>query len=88
MNLPNAFSPNGDGKNEIFRVINGQQIEKLRLEIFNRFGQKVFETDDYKAGWDGNLKGVAQPAGIYIWSCKFTQTRIDMYRKGVVALIR
>ncbi|RYY13877.1 MAG: gliding motility-associated C-terminal domain-containing protein [Chitinophagaceae bacterium] len=87
INFPNAFSPNGDSKNEVFRLINGHRVEAFRLEIFNRFGQKVFETNDHKAGWNGQYKGVLQARGIYVWRCTFTQTGITLRKKGAVALI-
>lgn len=85
--FPNAFTPNGDGKNELFRVINGQQAEGFHLTIFNRFGQKVFEAVDPGAGWNGRFQGLLQGRGIYTWVCSFKQAGIRINKKGFVMLI-
>lgn len=62
--LPNAFSPNGDGTNDVLYV-RGVHIIKVELMIYNRYGQKVFETDDQEDGWDGFFDGKQAPAGAY-----------------------
>ncbi|MFM7024336.1 MAG: gliding motility-associated C-terminal domain-containing protein [Flavobacteriales bacterium] len=59
--LPNAFSPNGDGINDVFAV-QGESIYIMRLSIFNRWGELVFETTDPSKGWDGN----GAPIGVYV----------------------
>ena len=51
--VPNAFTPNHDGRNEIFRPLVFGQLVKYRFMIFNRWGQKIFETEDSLQGWDG-----------------------------------
>ncbi|MBS1623238.1 MAG: gliding motility-associated C-terminal domain-containing protein, partial [Bacteroidetes bacterium] len=64
--IPNAFSPNGDGNNDVFYVY-GEGIKTLRMTIFNRWGEKVFESDNQSQGWDGTYRGVLQEPGIYIY---------------------
>lgn len=66
-NVPNAFTPNGDGKNDIFRVA-AFGVENMDLRIFNRFGQLVFQTNDPLIGWDGTYKGVPQPIDAYAYT--------------------
>jgi gliding motility-associated-like protein len=56
--VPNAFTPNNDGENDDFRVY-GSFIEEMNLIVFNRWGQKVFETNDQQVGWDGTFNGKA-----------------------------
>lgn len=64
--LPNAFTPNGDGLNDVYR---GKPIgikDFRYLKIFNRFGQQIFSTTDYQNGWDGTFKGKKQNSGVYV----------------------
>src|SRR5690606_20173482 len=62
--FPNAFSPNGDGANDIYMPY-GKNIKLIEYYIFNRWGEKVFESKSEFIGWDGKYKGIQQPAGIY-----------------------
>ncbi|MCW3125076.1 MAG: sprB, partial [Bacteroidetes bacterium] len=64
--VPNAFSPNGDGANDEF-IVYGEGIKTIKMTIFNRWGEKVFESNDQSQGWDGSYKGVQQPPGVYIY---------------------
>lgn len=64
--IPNAFTPNGDGKNDFFSIV-PVQIKTKRFAIFNRWGSLVFQTSDGKLRWDGRIKGILQPPGTYIW---------------------
>ncbi len=63
--LPTAFTPNGDGLNDVFEIINPQGVESVSLNIFNRWGQKVFETSDPYEGWDGTFNQTEQEVGVY-----------------------
>lgn len=62
--IPNAFSPNDDGKNDFFEVF-GDDFSEFQLLLVNRWGQKVFETNSTSKTWDGTTAGVAQPGGVY-----------------------
>ena len=65
--VANAFTPNGDGKNDIFKPIYiGISVLKY-FRVFNRYGQMVFETRQPLQGWDGNLYGNPAPEGPYVW---------------------
>jgi len=87
--VPSAFTPNGDGKNDIFKVgsISFQKLEEFR--IFNRWGQEVFYTTDPKKGWDGTFNGQSQEMGVYNYIIRlaYPDGKVDTY-KGSVTLIR
>lgn len=67
--VPNVFSPNGDGYNDIMRV-RGKGIEDLQFIIFNRWGEKVFESTDINAGWDGTYKGEPMNLSVFVYVLK------------------
>jgi len=64
--VPNTFSPNQDNKNEIFNAVT-RGVNKYSIQIFNRWGQKVFESNDLNNGWDGTFKGQVCQSGVYGW---------------------
>jgi gliding motility-associated-like protein len=70
--FPNAFTPNNDGLNDIFRLKYPGHAADYNLQIFNRWGQKIFETCDTSLGWDGRLDNQLQPEGTYIWIVRYT----------------
>ncbi|MCX8020569.1 MAG: gliding motility-associated C-terminal domain-containing protein, partial [Chitinophagaceae bacterium] len=87
--LPNAFTPNGDGKNDIFipHYVGIKQIHQFK--VFNRWGQEVFSTRNLQDGWDGNRLGLPQPSGTYVWMVEaVTSDNQKIFRKGIVTLIR
>lgn len=66
LEMPNAFSPNGDGINDVYRAkSNYRSIVEFRAVIFNRWGQKLYEWDDPAGGWDGKYKGKDVAQGVY-----------------------
>ena len=86
--IPSAFSPNGDGFNDVLRVIAPTQTVTL-FEIFDRWGKKVFVSYDQAHGWDGKVKGIVQPGGIYVWYCRAkTRTGVNVEKKGWVMLMQ
>lgn len=87
--IPNAFTPNADSKNDIFRPIFPAPVTNYRMQIWDRRGMKIFESADQKAGWDGRYKGAIQGNDIYVYTIVFTD--IDghhVVKKGIVALVR
>lgn len=64
--IPNAFTPNGDGLNDTFGG-KGEGITEYNLQIFNRFGNLIFESNDMKNQWDGNYKNEIAPIGVYVY---------------------
>ncbi len=69
--VPNIFSPNGDGDNDVLYV-RGQGITELDLRIFNRWGEMVFETTDLNVGWDGTYKGKPLDNAVFVYDLKAT----------------
>jgi len=87
--LPSAFTPDGDGRNDVFRVVNANVQRLLEFRVFNRWGQEVFSTTDIRKGWDGTWGGEAQPMGVYQYLIRvgYADQTIETY-KGDVTLIR
>ncbi len=90
LHYPTAFTPDkqGDIKNEIFRVF-GQYVSKFEMNIFNRWGELLFTTNNLDLGWDGNYKGKEQPEGTYAFVANITDlTGRTFKRSGSVVLLR
>lgn len=86
--IPNAFSPNGDGLNDVLKVY-GYIIRDLRFVVFNQWGEKIFESRNQASGWDGTYKGKQQPSGVYIYLCDITlKDGTKMQKKGSINLVR
>ncbi len=87
--IPNAFTPDGNSLNDIFKPTIFQAVQSFSFIVFNRYGQKVFETHEYGQGWDGTLKGKAQPAGSYVYNIRYTNIfGVETVENGSVLLIR
>lgn len=85
--LPTAFTPNGDGVNDVF-MYRGNLIEQIELKIFNRWGELVFYTDQLDAGWDGVHNGVPAPEGSYVYHVYVTDELGNQFRqKGAFTLL-
>ena len=87
--VPTAFSPDGDGINDIFRPIalGIKSIESFR--VYNRWGQMVYSTSQIGQGWNGKFGGVDQPAGTFVWYAEATNYKDKkIKKKGTVILIR
>ena len=86
--IPTAFSPNDDGKDEVYYVF-GHCITEMQLLIFDRWGEKVFETTDQTVGWDGRYKGQMENAGVFMYSFNGTLTTGEkINKKGNITLMR
>lgn len=88
--LPNAFSPNKDGVNDGFGIVRSRGLkELLEFRVYNRWGQLIFETNDFTARWDGNFKGVPQELGVYVFYIKaLTFLDNEYVQQGNITLIR
>jgi gliding motility-associated-like protein len=88
--VPSAFTPNGDGLNDYLRPNNAIKATNLEFKVFNRWGQIVFESRNWREGWDGKLKGITQSAGVYVWFLRYTHanTGEKVFQKGTTTLIR
>ena len=90
--MPNAFTPNGDGLNDIFRAVpKYDYISSYQLTIYNRWGQQIFECNDIDCGWDGTYHSNASPNGAYIYRIVYkeiSQTGKTKTLEGTVVLVR
>lgn len=87
--LPDAFTPNGDGLNDVFKIITDGNHKITTFRILNRWGQVVFETADESKGWDGTWGGVAQSIGTYYYYLKYRCVNgSDIETKGEITLVR
>jgi gliding motility-associated-like protein len=88
--FPSAFTPNNDGKNDWFKMLGGYNFKEYHLVVYNRWGQKVFETFEPAKGWNGIFGGQLQPTATFVWYCEFKKPgNADKTKmKGTVTLIR
>jgi gliding motility-associated-like protein len=87
--IPSAFTPNGDFKNDTFKPLIGVATNNYRMQIYNRWGQLIFETNNSLQGWDGKYGGVPQPNGTYVYHISFTDPDgFVVDRRGTVVLIK
>jgi gliding motility-associated-like protein len=88
--VPSAFTPDGDGRNDVFRV-RGPELEDFRMEVFDRSGKRIFMTERYGDGWDGRIdpEDRKAPQGAYPYIIRGTDENGDpIEMKGMVNLIR
>ena len=87
--VPDAFTPNGDNKNDIFRIRTYGLSEVKAFRVFNRWGEMVFETYDVNEGWDGKWQGQLCHPAVYVWYIQGTCANgVELLKKGNVTLIR
>jgi gliding motility-associated-like protein len=86
--IPNTFTPNGDGRNDIFYVY-GNAIVKLKMRVYNQWGQFLYQSLNIQNGWDGTYKGQMQPNGVYVYYVDLELTDgTKTMRKGTITLLR
>lgn len=87
--FPSAFTPNGDGINDVFRPVTKERFMYFDLAIFNRLGQRVFHTNTSQTAWDGKVRNIPQPMQTLVWRCKYQfYNSQPIISKGTVVLIR
>ena len=87
--VPTAFTPNGDGLNDIFKPILIGMKSLTLFRVYNRWGQLVFSTSNASIGWDGTFKGIQQNSGSYVWIADgISYEGVNIQQKGNVVLIR
>ncbi len=86
--VPNIFSPNGDNNNDVI-FVHGQDIKTLQWMIYDRWGEKIFASEDLAVGWDGTFKGKEMPAGVYVFRLTITfNDGTEIKKKGNITLVR
>lgn len=90
IDVPNAFTPNADTRNDLLYPLNAIKAEELDFKVYNRWGQLIFHTNNWKKGWDGTYNGKEQPAGTYVWTLQYLHrdTKQLIKKKGTSLLVR
>jgi gliding motility-associated-like protein len=87
--VPNAFAPDVDGPDNLFRAsASANSCGSYILRVYDRWGTLMFESDKPYIGWDGTYQGQAMPPGVYVWDIEFTGRDRGLRRKGDVSLVR
>ena len=89
--VPNAFTPNSDGLNDMFKIKILGEITVRSFKVYDRMGQMIFSTSDPEnKGWNGKFKGIDQPTAVYVWvlDCYDDYYQKSFKRKGVITLVR
>ena len=87
--IPSAFTPNNDNLNETFGVVDNTTLPFFSLQIYSKWGQLIFSSNDVTKKWDGTFKGKKMPNGSYVWMLNYTNSRgRKFYEQGTVMLIR
>jgi gliding motility-associated-like protein len=87
--IPTGFTPNNDQLNDIFRAKVYGIVESFNLQVYDRWGNLVFSTNDPKNGWDGKTKGIPANTGVFIWQCRYKLLGEKQgFQKGTLTLIR
>lgn len=87
--MPSAFSPNGDGNNDLFRPKIYDAVSKYELKVYNRWGGLIFQTNDPKIGWDGYCSGVPQHSQAFVYVCTFHTSKNEPKEyRGTVMLVK
>lgn len=86
--VPTAFTPNGDGQNDVF-LVRGGPFKTMNLRIYNNWGQFIFESNNQLEGWNGTFNGTEQPLGVFVWVVEVEMLNGKKIKKtGDVTLIR
>jgi gliding motility-associated-like protein len=94
--IPNAFTPNGDGLNDVFGPVSDDLLS-VRFWVFNRWGEQVFESSSHNCAWDGIFKGNPAPCEVYSWVLEWEYTYLTAHKssmslngkkQGIVLLLR
>jgi len=90
--IPNAFTPNNDGLNDIFNIESQCRFIEFNLKIYNRWGELIFETKDEDKGWNGKYKNKTCQNGVYVWllnyKAKINHKIIKKQKCGIVTLVK
>lgn len=87
--VPNAFSPNGDGQNDVFApMLQCNEVADFQFHVYSRWGNQLFESKDLVHGWDGIFNGALAPVGVYVWRVNFSIRGNPYVLQGDVTLVR
>ncbi|MEL7247086.1 MAG: gliding motility-associated C-terminal domain-containing protein [Bacteroidota bacterium] len=86
--IPDIFSPNGDGVNDLFGVYSAIEVTNFNMQVFNRWGNSVYETNSQAALWDGTFEADPAPSDVYLFQISFEIGELQFEEKGSVTLVR
>ena len=87
--MPNAFTPDNNRINDLFKPIIGGVVKHYQLWIYNRWGQLVFSSNNHLRGWDGKVNGVSQDSNVFVWVCIFQlEGQEERKERGTMLLVR
>jgi gliding motility-associated-like protein len=86
--MPNAFTPNGDGLNDVFRIPAGTTMSLTDFSVFDRWGNLIFKTNNIYQGWNGRRSNFLLPSGNYVYTITGNDPRGKVFVKGTVLLVR
>ncbi|MBP8918030.1 MAG: gliding motility-associated C-terminal domain-containing protein, partial [Chitinophagales bacterium] len=87
VNIPNAFSANNDGINDIYHIIlNGAQL--IHFSVYDRWGQLIYFTESGPIAWDGTSSGKDQEMGVYVYRIEYELNGVTILRSGSITLLR
>ncbi|MEL6657453.1 MAG: gliding motility-associated C-terminal domain-containing protein [Bacteroidota bacterium] len=86
--IPDIFSPNGDGVNDLFGVYSAIEVSNFNMQVFNRWGSNVYETNSQAALWDGTFEADPAPSDVYLYQINFEIGELQFEEKGSVTLVR
>jgi gliding motility-associated-like protein len=85
--FPNAFTPNADGRNDVFKPFDLSAIIQYNMMVYDRWGAKIFETNDPNVGWDGKFRGEDVPDGGYVYSVNLVYLTGKRFAGGGTVII-
>jgi gliding motility-associated-like protein len=90
IDVPTAFTPNNDGLNDYFQPHNALKADNYEFKVYNRWGQLIFQSNNWRDKWDGKINGILQPTAVYVWMLRYyhRDTKQPVFKKGTVTLIR
>ena len=88
MHMPSAFTPNKDGRNDVFRIPPGSSVTLHQFSVYDRWGHIIFTTADISKGWDGTYRGFNLPSGTYVYLVKGMIDDKKLVERGTVTLLR
>jgi gliding motility-associated-like protein len=87
--IPSAFTPDNNGKNDVFKPVLFGKVKRYQFAVYNRWGAVVFQTSESQKGWDGKIGGILQSNGVFVWTCHYQFEGAELKtEKGTVVLIR
>ncbi len=89
IDVPNAFTPNGDGLNDFLYPLNAYKAKSLKFSVYNRFGQRIFYTEDWTKKWNGMFNAKRMDIGTYVWVLQYyDENNVFKQRRGTTILLR